>query len=158
GSSEDIPDFSTEYRKRSGQIGRNLLVWDEGELKLRLYDVQKGADVWTRTFGKNAKLLHSDEPEITGVVEPGRDGKVTVLNARDGRELLVTKVDMPSDLDKIQAIYLLRDAEQFYVVFYLLPNVPGLPQQLPQSNVSSTLRSKPVNGRIYAFDRQTGKL
>jgi hypothetical protein len=94
---------------------------------------------------------------MTGVVEPGRDGKVTVLNTRDARELLATKVDMPADLDKIQTIYLLRDAEQFYVVFYLLPNMAANPINMPQSNVQPMLRSKPVNGKIYAFDRATGK-
>jgi len=160
GSSVEVRDFSTEYRKNSAQIGRNLLVREEegrdGELRLHLYDVQSGTDVWTRSFGKHARPLHSDEPEITGVVEPGGDGRVTVLNTRDGRELLAAKVDMPADPDKIQSIYLLRDADQFYVVFYLTPNVPANVQMMPQSNVQ-WLRSKPVNGKIYAFDRQTGK-
>jgi outer membrane protein assembly factor BamB len=161
GSADDIPDFSREYRKHTSQLGRNLLVCDEdgheAELRVRLYDVQKVTDVWSKTFGKHAMLLRSDEPEITGVVEPGGDGKVTVLNSRDGRELLAAKVDMPADLDKIQAIYLLRDADQFYVVFYLLPNTPANVQSMSQSNMLSTLRSRPVNGKIYAFDRQTGK-
>jgi len=47
-------------------------------------------------------------------VEPGNDGKVTVVDLRTRKEVLVTHI-IPKELEKVQDVRLLADAMHFYL-------------------------------------------
>jgi outer membrane protein assembly factor BamB len=161
GANVEVADFGRDYRQRASVIRGRILVSEEGpegELSLRLRDVHTGKNVWQRDFSPHAILMHSDEPELVGIVEPQKKGKVTVIDLRSQQELLVVHVETPADLDKIQKIHLLRDRDRYYVLFDLVGNAPGNPLGGTQPNVQNGLRWLLVNGPVYAFARETGKL
>jgi len=154
-----VPDFTALYQRRLRTIGRKLLLSDTDArgVTLRLYDVHTGKDVWTSTFAANSVVLQTEDPDLAGVVEP--DGKVTAVNLPTLKVVLQTRVD-PQHVAKAQSVYLLRDATQFY----LFPNLPVDQQTNPWGGpwpnlvIGSGLRSLPVNGMVYAFAADTGKI
>src|SRR5262249_6262994 len=139
----------------------------QGKLTLRLYDVLEGKDLWKKNFGPNTVVLHTEDPDLAGVVEA--DGKVTVIDLvarkeaalgqdRNGKPI-VARVD-PKHLEKAQAVYLLRDSMNSYV----LVNGPLDPNQNPfggpMTNLipGSGIRALPVNGYVYGFPRGVGEM
>jgi outer membrane protein assembly factor BamB len=181
GVSVKVPDFAGLYQKRVRTIGRNILLSEEGKtLTLRLYDVHEGKDVWKREFKSGTVVLKSDDPRFTGVIEP--DGKTTVFDLNTQKEVLRAAID-PKHAAKADAVYLLDDAQSFYLAINGPKDAnnnpgamggiaggggmmggPGMPQQavgdIAQSGLApgSGMRSLPVNGHFYALDRQTGKV
>jgi hypothetical protein len=119
-----------------------------------LYDILAGKDVWSKTFPANSVVLRSEERDLAGVVTP--EGRATVFNLRTQKEVLVGVID-PRHLEKVQQAYVLADPQLFYVVLHAQDgNVnPFLWSSLQPD---SGLRSIPVNGSVYAFDRANSKL
>jgi outer membrane protein assembly factor BamB len=149
-----VPDFATLYRNKLRVIGRNLLVSEvdaKGNVVLRLYDVQTGADLWKQTFPPKSIVLRSEDPDLAGVADP--DGKVTVVDLNTRREALKA-VMSPKHLEKVLLLHLLRDESSYYVAVdaqsegQIYPNVLG----------GYGMRSLRVNGYLYCFERTTGKL
>jgi outer membrane protein assembly factor BamB len=136
-------------------LGATLLLADaedERELLLRRYDVRNGKDLWQRRFPARSLVLRDDARLYTGAVDPA--GKVTILDALAGRELLRAKVTA-QHLNKITEVRLAADDERFYLLFGT-----GAAQDTPGfiSIAASYLRPVPVNGMLYAFQRATGRL
>jgi outer membrane protein assembly factor BamB len=157
GGSVAVADCSALYQRRLGVRGRHLLLGNDsgGGYVLHLVDVLSGKDVWEKKFPAGSRPLHSDDPSLTGVLDP--DGKVSILDAASGRRLCAAAVD-PRDFNRRAEVRLLQDRAQFYVAC----NDPVSPQVFrfgpPAANVlpGAGLRALPVNGKVYAFDRATG--
>lgn len=160
GVSVKAPDFSAVFQKRLRVQGRTILASEtdaKNALTLRLYDVLAGKDVWKQTFPVGTTLLSSEDPRLAGVCEP--DGTMRVYDVQERKEVFTTKVANVQHVQRAQAIYLLSDPDYIF----LAVNGPNDPNQAwggPQPNVQpgSGLRSVPVNGMVYCFERGTGKL
>ena len=160
-----VPDFTKAYQNKLRILGRSLLVKDEGpknELVLRLYDVHTGKDAWQRTYPAGSIALKPDDVPFGGAIEP--DGALTVFDLRTQKEVLKTTLnrkdvlkrrglDIAKALDKVTDAHLIYDRDLFYVAL----NKPV------ENNVNGgsiwmnahMLRCLPVNGMMYAFDRET---
>ena len=155
GAAVPIPDCVDAYNHKLRTVGRRLLVSEPGsaeEVRLRLYDVQTGQDLWKKTFAAHALVLESSVPELAAVAAP--DGTVTVVDLEAAKELVRLNVD-PKHLDKVTRGVLLRDRTQYYLAFQgsdTAPNVVGD----PNPNLIPLEKWTPVSGMIYAFDRATG--
>jgi outer membrane protein assembly factor BamB len=156
GASLPVRDCSARYPGRVGAVGTSLLLGDGGagkEFVLHRYDIVAGKDVWEKRFPAGTRPLHSDDPALTGAVEP--DGRVTVLDAASGRRVCNLAVN-PKDWRPATQVLLFDDRAQFYVA----TRDPESPQPglvLPHVTSGSGLRMVRVNGTVYAFDRATGE-
>jgi tetratricopeptide (TPR) repeat protein len=163
-----VPDFAALYQRRLAMVGRHLLLSDHepGGLTLRLYDVLTGKDLWKKTFAANSLVLKSEDPYLIGAVEPANENKVTVVDLRFRTEVLLTWTDSkgnrqldPKDLEKVQDIRLLADPMHFYLATNKQAD-PQRPMNVPVNgfwpNVANNIHTIPVNGKIFAFHRDTG--
>ena len=153
-----VPDFTAAYQNRLRTLGRNLLVRDniQGNVVLRFYDVLTGKDLWKRTFPADSVVIRSDDPNLTGAIEPS--GAVTVVDVHTDKVVLKTAV-LREDVDKVQEAYLLLDSDHFYLAFNRQANPQVNPWGGPMSNLMYGMRALPVNGhRFYAFHRSSGKV
>jgi outer membrane protein assembly factor BamB len=153
GVSVPVPDFGPLYAKRLWALGRSLLVSEDGAAgrRFRLYDVQTGQDVWQRTFAAGSLVLKSEDPHLTGVLEPDR--KLTLLDARTGDVLLTAAV--PGDpADRPEEGHLVADADHYYVAL----NRKSEERMQSSSNFSYGIRSLKVNGPVVALGRVSGQL
>jgi outer membrane protein assembly factor BamB len=164
-----VPPFAELYQKRVGRAGRRLLVSDTaaaGAVTLRLYDVLAGKDLWTKQFPPRSIVLHSEDPHLGGIVEP--DGKVhvfdlltqkDVLSTDKGHDLINPKTGMePAHLANVEGITLLSDGRQIYLACNGQPdaNVARFGGIQPNVVPGLGMRSVPVNGGLYAYDRAAG--
>jgi outer membrane protein assembly factor BamB/tetratricopeptide (TPR) repeat protein len=162
--------FASAYAKRLHTFGHDLLISEPsptGTLTLRLYDILEGKDLWSQTFPAKSVTLTSEDPSLTGAIEP--DGKVHVLDARTGKAVLVTDKGYdyenprtgvePGSLANSPTITLLADARFLYLAFQAQPdmNVVRFGPVQSQLMASQGLRAVPLNGRLYAYERGSGK-
>lgn len=161
---EGVKDFASVFNSptRVAVLGRHVLVseGDKGRA-LRLYDPLSGEDVWKKEYpAAGTVLLKTLDPETTGTLGP--DGKFEVLETRTGRSLFKGAVDADRVDDHMKTASggmavtkpaLLADADRYYL-FLNRPAEPGR-GQVPYGY--SMIRSEPVNGVGYAFDKATGK-
>src|SRR5262249_17319217 len=160
GAPVSVPDFAALYQRKLALVGRNLLLRENesaGGMSLRLYDALTGKDLWKKSFAANSVDIKSDDPNLIGAVEPGNDGKVTVIDLRTRKDVLVTRL-APKDLEKVQDFRLLADASHFYLIVNKQPDPQRNQMGGFWANVSNGIRSVPVNGKIFAYFRNTGKL
>jgi len=152
------PNFGYLYSQHIRVLGRALLVAQAGKdgLVMRLYDVPTGKDRWQRTFDAKAVVVRTEDPHLTGVIEP--DGKLTVVDLRTLREVLRTSVIhgriKADDVKNLVEPLLLGGSDAFYLAL----NRPVDKQQVGggvlANNFSNGLRCKVVNGWLCAFDRK----
>jgi outer membrane protein assembly factor BamB len=161
GVSVKTRDFTDVFQHRVRVQGRHILTAQpdpKNQLVVRLYDVVKGQDVWKQTFPAGTVQLTSEDPRLAGVAEP--NGTVRVTDIATGQEVLNTTLADPKHLAGARAIHLLADPDYLFLAVNG-PADPNLPAwaNATQPNVllSSGLRSVPVNGMVYCFDRKTGK-
>jgi hypothetical protein len=157
-----VPEFATQYEKRVRMLGRTILLAEtdaRNTVTLRIYDVLSGKDVWRQKFGANAVVLKSEDPRLAGVVEA--DGTVRVVDLGTQKEVPVQDKVRPEHLAKAQAVYLLSDEDFVYLAINGPPdpNVQAAGGGLqPNLLPGGGMRSVPVNGEVYSFRRETGKL
>jgi hypothetical protein len=126
---------------------------------LSLIDVRTGKPSWSKTFpeGSGWSLMSSAVPSLIGVIEKGE--QISILDAATGKLILNAKVH-PKDFENAAEVTLLQDRMHFYVIVApgraLRPQNGGDEQFEP--NLMHGLESVPSGGKIYAFDRDTGKL
>ncbi len=154
-------DFSEVYHHRTRVLGRRILTAQndaKNQLTIRLYDILQGQDVWKQTYPMGTIQLTSENAHLAGVAEP--DGTVRVQDLISGKEILNTRLADPKHLEGAQAVYLISDPDYLFLAVNgpTGPNVPGWQGGgvLPNVQPSSGLRSVPVNGMVYCFDRRTG--
>lgn len=158
GAAVKVPDCSSLFADRLEQIGgRLLLAGQEKGLIVRLYDVRTGKDVWQRSFAAGSRPVRSEDESFAAVLGP--DGRVTVMDAVSGKELTVLPLD-PAHVADSRDLRLLADALQFYVATDTPPAADEYAGGIVQPNLlpGSGLRSLPVNGWLYAFRRDNGKV
>jgi len=144
--------------------GRKVLAFrtrGDNNSDLVLIDPVKGeGDIWTHTVpgivntsGVKGTIV---DHETVALLEP--NGKFVMRNVADGKILVEEKLREETNL---QRIFVLRCAQQDFLVTDHGPSAVGvrqgrvqmtIPQQLPVDAFTS-----PVSGRVYAFDRGTGK-
>ena len=162
---EGIKDFGAMVSgpNRLAMFGRQILLGEPGTKdaprKLRLYDILEGKDVWSKDFPANSVVLKTHDPELTGIVTV--EGAIQVLASKTGKVLLEGKVDAQKLDDHLKIAgkvalkdpLLMADSERFYV--FLNKDDKG-------GNVNvfwgqAQVKTAPVNGACYAFDRTTSK-
>jgi hypothetical protein len=153
GVAEPVPDFARLYATpRARTLGRCLLLAEDdpaGGKALRLYDVRAGRDVWRQKFAAGAKVIQSEDPGVTGVVEP--DHAATLLDALTGRVLFKTPLQ-PEHTDKLAGAALVADGDRYYLAL----SRPPEDRVSWNPSVGFGLRSLRVNGPLYALSRAGG--
>jgi outer membrane protein assembly factor BamB len=153
-----VPAFADVYRKRLRVVGHHLLLSDADadRVRLRLYDVRAGKDVWEATYPPKSLALQSAAPDLAGVVAP--DGTVYVVAADSGKEVLKAKM-RPEDLVKVTEVRLLADRDHVYVACVKPTdgNITAFGGVRSNLMPGTGLRALPVNGEVYAFARAGGK-
>ncbi len=157
GASVPVPNFAGLYQKKERVIGREMVVSEaqSSGLLLRLYDVHTGKDLWSQKYPVGSTVLHSEDPDLAGVVAP--DGRLSVMSVSRRKVVFGGIVDV-EHMKNMRQAHLLADKEGLYVAFSTTD--PTNPNNEAWENLQSTtgLRDIPVNGEVYAFDRRTGKI
>jgi outer membrane protein assembly factor BamB/tetratricopeptide (TPR) repeat protein len=158
-----VPEFSGHYDQRIRMLGRNILASTTDTrthaVTLRIYDVLQGKDLWKQTFAPGSIVLQSEDPRLAGVAEP--NGTVRVIDLNTQKEVFTAPLADAKHLAGAQSVALISDPDYFFVAV----NGPPDPNLVPwaggvQSNLmpNAGLRSVPVNGMVYCFERKTGKI
>ena len=162
-----VPNFAGLYQKKVRTIGHDLLIADAraNGLTLRLYDVLTGKDTYAEEFKAGTLLLHSEDADLAGVVDPKGVATIISLSQRRvvGKPGLMV-ANHPEHMKNVKEAYLLADAQNFYIAFHTTtdftkkdhPPTMTDPWDNMYNNVG--LRSIPVNGAMYAFNRSSSKL
>jgi len=159
GVSVRVPEFSGIYEQRTRVMGRHILATNvdlKNVLTMRVYDVLEGKDVWRKEFPQGSIVMQSEDPRLVGVVEPA--GVIRVLDVQTQKEVLLTKLADPKHANNPRSVHLLSDPDYLFVAFNgQLDNTKINGEFNPNLVASAGLRSVPVNGWVYAFNRKTGK-
>lgn len=156
-----VADFSNTYQARVRLYGRQILAAHANAkgYTVRLYDILGGKDVWTKEFPAGSTVLQSEDPSITGIVEP--NGKTTILDARTGKELLSSNLAQyriaPQDLTGLQAPLLLQDSERYYIALNKPIDANKIVNGHVHNNFNNGTRCLPVNGWFVALHKEDGK-
>jgi outer membrane protein assembly factor BamB len=157
GSPAKVTDFGHLYRYRVRVRGRNILSADPagGKLTLRYYDVLAGKDIWKQEFDQGSDVLKTEDPNLTGVIEP--DGKMTVVDLRTFKVVLTANVKQgrvgDDDLKNLKEPLLLRDNDRYYVALNQ-PIDSKVMGGVVTPNFGNGLRCHLVNGWLLAFDHK----
>jgi outer membrane protein assembly factor BamB len=152
GASVPVPEFNSAFQQRPRVLGHRLVISEfdpTGALVLRLYDVPTGKDLWKKSMPPQTIVLKAEDPDMLAYVDP--KGVLSIVDLRLCREVFQTNV-AEAHLDKVYSGFLLDDAGQYFVVLNKA-NDGGA----PSSNFVN-MRSSPVNGLVYAFDKPTGRM
>jgi hypothetical protein len=137
--------------QRMRTLGRRVVLWANTGSKqvISLLDPWENSVLWKHEFDAGAKTWVI-ENDTVGVMEPS--GKFTIIALESGKRIVDEQlVKEPS----LVGIYLLRSSDQYVLV----TNRPT-PQQTKNVSLSPApggLDNPMINGRVYAFDRKTGK-
>jgi outer membrane protein assembly factor BamB/tetratricopeptide (TPR) repeat protein len=157
---DKIPDFGPLYQHRITIQGRRILaaVPVKNQLNLRLYDIVTGKDIWSKKFDASVTVLRTDDPGLTGVIDP--KGNVTVLDAGTGEEILTGNVIhrkiAVEDLKGLHNPLLLADADRYYIALNRPLEMGKLAGGQVHNNFANGLRCYPVNGWVLALHRRDG--
>jgi outer membrane protein assembly factor BamB len=139
--------------QRMATFGRNILVWDtkEGRQVVSLRDPWTNQEKWSQSFDAGAKgAIVADE--AVGVFEPS--GRFVMVRLEDGRKIVEEKLK-PEDM--LSGIYILGSSTQYLLVTNSPPRAEDVQANVNVQPAPGGLNNPAVNGRVYAFDRQTGK-
>jgi outer membrane protein assembly factor BamB len=132
---------------RLDTIGRKIVAWrtENRRQVLALFDPWTGKDLWARTFEDTAQvtLVELDE---AAVLEPS--GKFTVVSLSDGSIRFSASAEPEPQL---RQIHVLRSNDHYVLVANQATGnvIPGWLPVTPQTIA--------IRGRIYGYDRSTGK-
>jgi outer membrane protein assembly factor BamB/tetratricopeptide (TPR) repeat protein len=159
GSAVPARDFAALYDSRFREVGCNLLIASSrpgGSIRLRVYDVRAGKDSWQRDLPAGSALLDSTDPGLVGWVEP--EGKLRVLRTEDAVSLLNAEIER-GIAERMTGGWVVPTGDQFLVLAngaidrqrIRIGPTPSLP-------ALGGWPALPVNGTLFAFDRDGGKL
>ena len=166
GQEIQAPDFGNLYSNKIRTVGRRILAFVPGREKsfLRFYDALSGKDVWTKEFSSRAVPLHSENPELCGVIEAAglkNLGSAMVFETATGKELLngsllKGRITL-DDLANLKDPLLLRDQDRFYIALNKSAEGGKGPTGFIANNFSNGLRCVPINGWVVAFHAKDGQ-
>ncbi len=155
-----VPEFSHVYDQRMRVMGRHILASSidaRGVLTMRVYDVLDGKDVWKKEFPKGSVVMQSEDPRLAGIIEP--TGEVRVLDVQTQKEVVTTKLVDPRHVANPLSVHLLADPDYVFVAINGQTDTNKVNGPVhPNFTAGAGLRSVPVNGFLYAFERKGGKL
>jgi outer membrane protein assembly factor BamB len=133
-------------RQRKETIGSRIVTWglSDNRQVLSLHDPWTGTDVWSHQFEDTADAVVIESDEAL-VLEPS--GKVSCVTLADGNVRFVARAEAEPRLSRIHAI---RSRDEYVLIaneWAAAPTGWGDP-------VTGAI---PVQGRVYGYDRQTGK-
>lgn len=152
--------------------GRNVLTWDNHSkgVELRLFDAWSEQELWTSIVPADTKGAIVDQEEVALFESTG---KLTIRSLRDASVRLESEIPAydPSDLSdaadpdapvdkksRVVSITVMASRGQYLVLLNQLPTrldaVPGMSVQPVGSHIVS---AGIVHGRLFAFDRATGR-
>lgn len=138
---------------RWATCGRNILAWEIGNgksVQLRLYDAtHQGTGLWSKKVDQPTKGFIINGEELA-LLEPS--GKFTVVSLRSGKELISASIDPEPELTGITVV---ASREQYLLAASqpITGDTHGV-TAFPLQNGGAA--GAPVNGKVYAFDRETG--
>jgi outer membrane protein assembly factor BamB len=160
------PDFTAVFQKRLQIFGRHILLSEAGpgnSVVVRLYDPLTGGDVWKQSYAARSLVARSEDPSLTGVVEP--EGKFHVIDLQARKEVMtgqMEKEDVAEHLRNVQSFHLLCDRDHFYFAPMAAANNAAAGNagagMLSSVVTQQGMRTVPVNGRLYAFERGSGDI
>ena len=161
---EGTPDFASLYASpaRVAVIGRHILLNEGGDDKprtLRLFDPLTGKNIWSREYPPTAVMISSNDPGLTGCLSA--DGSFDLVRAATGEAVFRGQLDADRLQDHlfedgkfaVEEPYVVLDAEQVY----LFLNRELSNTQMQNRAGYTMIRSHPVNGVAYGFDRSSGE-
>lgn len=161
GAPAEVADFGQVYQSRVRIRGRRILAATSSKegVTLRLYDITAGKDIWSKSFAERSTVVQTEDPDITGVIEP--DGKLVVLDATSGKEILRNSVIQgrvkPDDVKNLHEPLLLRDHDRFYLALNRQVDANQVAGSVIGNNFSNGLRCAVVNGWFLAFQAADGQ-
>lgn len=135
------------FDRRMATLGRRVLSWESNNV-MQMRDLWADKTLWSFDFatGSKAALVSQD---AVGVMQP--DGIFTLVSLADGKQLAREQLEPEAQL---LGIYLLRSQFGYVLATNTQsrnePNVSIQPLPVSPS-------SPPISGRLYAFDRESGK-
>jgi outer membrane protein assembly factor BamB len=131
---------------------RRILSWNQldGQLRLSLDDIWAESNIWQHDFpaGTKGYLVEDDEVAVVQA-----DGAFLLLSLEDGQVRIEATLEPETSLT---ALHVLRSRDQYHVIVSR-PATNEVPN-MAISSVPGGMKSPLVFGRVYAFDRHTGKL
>ncbi len=160
---EGSPDSGRVLDKaRSYQIiGKNVLLMEgtaDQPRILRLYDLATGKDIWRKEYDSKAVPIKSLGTELCGCIKAS--GEAEIIETRTGRTIAALKIDarnLESDLKPCIGAQLFTDADRYFLILDRDPSLQSSNGSTRQQVYNNSLRTHPINGPIYAFDRISGK-
>jgi outer membrane protein assembly factor BamB len=154
GSPVAVPDCSTALSRKLRVEGGNILWLDDAaeKRKLRYTEALSMRDIWSLDLSADALVIQTDDLPFAGTVEP--DGTTKIFELATARELMVARLD-PRHVKGSQP-FLASDSERFYIGLNHTPDA----QASIQANFlnSSGIKSRLIDGELYALSRSNGKL
>jgi outer membrane protein assembly factor BamB len=144
--SRRVPSGTSNFRREA--FGRSLLLWGQvrDEQTLSRYDIWADRYVWIRRFAPKSHYRMVGVDEVA-VLEP--EGKFTIVGLADGDVRFQATADPEPNLAEI---IVQRTPEQYL----LIANVPLVLQGNARGGRIQSY-SELVNGRLYGFERPTGR-
>ena len=142
-------------------IGHNaLLVEGTGDQPrvLRLYDLTTGKDVWRKEYDAKSIPIKSIGSDWTGFIKP--NGEAEVIEVKTGKVAGKLKIDdknLEADFKPCHHAQLFVDPDRFYLVLDREPGANSVNGSSRMQIYNNTIRTQPINGPLYAFDRTSGK-
>ena len=140
--------------RRWASVGRTVLAWDQAgaALTVRLKDAwDPEKELWAKTIARGSRACLIDGEEMA-VLEPG--GQFTVVSLASGEVQFAVPLAPEPDLSWIQV---LRSRDQYLLLASQEDASSGGVNVQPPSSSANSPNSR-MHGRVYAFDRETGKL
>ncbi len=136
------------FDNRMATIGRSVLSWETqgAQVVMQMRDPWQDHTQWSYSFAPGSKAALVSQ-EAVGVLQP--DGEFTLVTLADGKTLVKERLEPENHL---LSILLLRSREGYLLVTNTTGRGDASMQPAP-NGVSMV----PINGRIYAFERGTGK-
>ena len=124
----------------------------DGKTLVRVYDAWTEEELWRATFAAGARIEPVGSDEIAVM---DSSGKLVIFSLRNAEAVVDTKVDAEIALADLQVF---RTADRYVVLAGRhVQYSQGAAHRYAVQNAAA--RTQPViDSRVYAFDRQTGKL
>ncbi|MBS0260634.1 MAG: PQQ-binding-like beta-propeller repeat protein [Planctomycetes bacterium] len=131
--------------KRIETIGSHMITWKikGGRQVLARFDPWSGTDLWSRDFDDTAQVttVATEEAVVLEI-----SGKLTVVSLADG----TVKFRAPTEPEpSLRQLYVSRSRDRYIVIANQPTESTGWQLATPQT--------VQVHGRVYAFDRTTGR-